>query len=570
MLDSLIKTAAQYKKDIQQPLLDYSNQLAIQRQNEKALLDSKLAEQALNKVIALEQQRQAAGEPPQIPYRQQTFGLPEELSLYQAYGQAGIDPVKRAEAKTARLKAQAFAEALPTITDPAAKINIGMGKEYQPVSYSGGVFFDQYDPDNPLLDTTGKYQHETALAKTKADEAKTKASEAIHQLAIKQAEAETAKLKAQAFAETLPTITDPAARINIGMGKEYQPVSYSGGVFFDQYDPDNPLLDTTGKYQHETALAKTKADEAKSRLDVTTKALDNPELHPLLAVDIAQNKPVFDAQEVTIEGADGKTRQGMARLTPTGDYVGTVIKDATGQPLNIPPESGDSATLQKAKEMVQYGRAENIKEALTILTSTLSDTPEKAWTKIVNDNTKNPFTGKRLPGNEIISNAIEQWTLARPGESFPETIVKTINQMELSDPEKEKILASITRYNDAFKIPEAAPTVIPAFNSPPQSPVTPAPPPVSAAAPELPAIPAAIPAATPEQQPLTPVAIQASWAAIQQGKKPEEVQQALTEQGFDISPESVNRMAIDAVNSGVPANVLQQYLSSIGIEWQPD
>ena len=450
------------------------NDLALEKEKNLQAIRRQQANEALQNAITLEKQREAASQPPQIPYRQQTFGLPEELSLYQAYGQAGIDPVKRAEAKTARLKAQAFAEALPSITEPSA-------------------------------------------------------------------------------------------RVNIGMGKEHKPVSHSGGVFFNQYDPDNPLLDTTNKYKHETALAKNKADEAQTRLDVVTQALNNPELDPLLGVDIANNKTVFGSSKVEIEGKDGKTRQGMARLTPSGNYVADTITDlTTGQPLIIPAESGDSATLQKAKEMVQYGRSPNIKEALTTLTSTLTDTPEKSWAETVTRNTHDRVSGRRLPDNEVASNSIRDWALAHPGEPFPEHIVKGINLMELSDPEKQKILASISRYNDAFKIPET-PADLTTDSVAPSLPLTSVAPPVPVTQSELPATPAAMP----EQQPLTPVAIQASWTAIQQGKKPEEVQQALTEQGFDISPESVNRMAIDAVNSGVPANVLQQYLSSIGIEWQP-
>ena len=91
-------------------------------------------QQVLNTIVSLEQQKQQA-ENPQIPLRPQTFGKPEELQLFQAYSQAGIDPKKIAEAQTARLAADAFSKAIPNVKSDVGRINIGLGKEYKPEVY---------------------------------------------------------------------------------------------------------------------------------------------------------------------------------------------------------------------------------------------------------------------------------------------------------------------------------------------------------------------------------------------------------------------------------------------------
>ena len=70
----------------------------------------------------------------------------------------------------------------------------------------------------------------------------------------------------------------------------------------------------------------------------------------LLAADIAQNKAVFDAKEVEIEGEDGKRHKAFANLTPSGNYVHATVADKQGKPLVIPAESSKpTADMQNTK-----------------------------------------------------------------------------------------------------------------------------------------------------------------------------------------------------------------------------
>ena len=97
--------------------------------------------EALQKIIELERQRQLAQQVASQPVPEgmatvtPEWSNEESLKLFQQYGRAGIDPVERAKAQTARLMSEAFANAIPNITDDTSRINIGMGKEYRPDAY---------------------------------------------------------------------------------------------------------------------------------------------------------------------------------------------------------------------------------------------------------------------------------------------------------------------------------------------------------------------------------------------------------------------------------------------------
>ncbi len=475
LLDDFQRWSGENRARRLRPIQEMQMDLAIKKQQELDALKAQQAAEALQRVIALQQQqKQAQGT--------DAFGIDKQLALHQARNQAGIDPV-------AMLRTKMFEEAAAKIQNPAARINIAQGKEYKPVSYSGGVFYNPYDSSNPLISTTGKYSAETRQAQAKAKEA---------------------EIRQKVFAEKINEITDP-----------------------------------------------------------------------LLLLDAVQNKSVFNVERAEVEGEDGTTRQTFAALTPSGGFVEKAFRDTEGKPLKIPAQSGSKPTADMLNTEY-YAKLWNKTPAETarILKSRANETPEQAWSTIVRGNVINPFTKQRLSANDLLSSSLEQWVIERPGEALPDNIQETIKNLKLSDKDKKTILAQVEQYNQAVSKPvkQTAPTAtLPATPTPtpvPTTVVTPAitvpkPTPRPVTAPVMPAT-LPVPDVPPtETQPLTPMAIQTAWSAIQNGKQPEEVQQTLLKQGFDLSPESVNIMAIDAVNSGVPVNVLQQYLSSIGIQWQP-
>ena len=436
----------------------------------------------LGVLVDLERQRQLAQQVASNPVPEGTATVtpewdnPQSLELFQAYGQAGIDPVERAKAQTARLASEAFANAIPNITSDVGRINIGLGKEYRPDVY-------------------------------RADEIK--------------------------------------------------------------------------------------ADDAQIRLNTIEGLLGREDIDPLLAADISQNKAVFDSQEVEIEGEDGKRHKAFANLTLSGNYVYATVKDQQGQPLVIPPESGKpTADMQNTKYYAElWGMTET--EASKILKSRTTDTPDESWAKIVNSNSKNRF-GNNVKPYDMLKNSLMVWNTARQGQALPIDINKTIATYGLNERQSEELLGIANQINENARLIELSKLAekeqppsgaanqsfpnIPGF-TPLQQQAQPNTPfyqmpgvNVAGAPPTAPApmpAPAPEPAPQPELQPLTPVAIHAAWSEIQQGTNPKEVQKVLQQEGFDLSPQAVDMMAIEAVNLGVPANVLQQYLTAIGIEWQP-
>ncbi len=449
--DGLQQWAGENRAKRLRPIREMETQLAIQKATKLQTLKEQQAAEALNKVVTLEQQKQQA-QNPQVPLRPQTFGRPEELQLFQAYNKAGLDPKAMAEARTARLAADAFADAIPNVQTDEGKINIGLGKEYKPHVYR---------------------QNES-----KADEA---------------------AFRLQNLEKNFDLITDP-----------------------------------------------------------------------LLALDVVQDKSIFDIQKAEIVGADGKTEQGFFSLTPSGGFQKMDITGNQGQPLNIPTETTKPTTdmLNTAYYAKLWGISEA--EAAKILKSSPAELPEKSWSTIVRSNVHNPVTGRRLDKNDIIKNSEEQWAIERRGQPLPANSTDIINNLVQEEDEKKAILANTDKLNKSLTqlkthaAESNTPNATDETFTPEQTRSRRSASPVTAAQSVSPS------AQHSAAQPLTPNAVNIAWQSVNRGESLEKVQKVLVEQGFDISQESVNLMAIDAINSGVPANVMQQYLSSIGIQWKPE
>ncbi len=388
------------------------------------------------------------------------------------------------------------------------------------------------------------------------------------------AESQTAQLASEAFANAIPNITSDTGRINIGLGKEYRP----------------------DVYRHDEI----KADDAQIRLNTVEGLLGREDIDPLLAADISQNKAVFDAKEVEIEGEDGKRHKAFANLTPSGSYVASTVKDRQGQPLNIPPEdSGKSSPeMTKAKELAQYGLVTDIKDGLEMVYSSRSKSPGDFWADIISKKSINRF-GNNVKPYDMLKNSMVLWSSAKQDHPIPVDIEKTLNTYDLNDRQQEELLNLANQINENARLislskvaeeetasgtaklslpnlpgfaqlqqPQQQPQQNTPFYQMPgvgvagAQPAAQQPPPIPV--PPLPQEP------IPETQPLSIEAIATALTDIaQKGKKPEAVRKDLMKQGFDLSPESINQMAMESMAEDTPAEVLQQFFATIGIDWQP-
>ena len=397
------------------------------------------------------------------------------------------------------------------------------------------------------------------------------------------AEAELAMQKAENYNKGSSQITSPYALAALGLGKDVKPIAESGGAFFRQYDPDNFMTGQVtpesqakiGKYKaeteterFETGKAQTELTDKLIRLGVAKNFFDST-TDPLLLMDAAQDKSVSDAKEVEYTGKDGKTHKGMMTRTPSGGYVVTDVTKG-GEPITVPASSEEDALARKAQLLVDTGRAKSMKEAMTLLTSKLTETPEQAWSTIVRGNVKNPVSGRRFSADEIMLNALEQWSMERPGQPLPSNIAETINNMDVSDKQKSALQSQVEKYNVMVKqlAPATAvaaqkplPPVIPAVATANAPPPLPEPAPMAQVAPPAPAPEPAITLRKP-----TPDVMNSALAAIDSGSNPLEVRNALIQSGYDMTPHSVIQDAILAINMGVPREAITQRLTKLGYD----
>lgn len=481
---------------------------------EKRLLDEQLARQqlALNQVVELERQKELAADwQKEYGNKKETdnlhgpipeFDKADQLRLYQQYGQAGLDPEKVADAQQAELAADAFRRGVANITNDAALVNIGMGKEYKPVELEGGVFYNPYDTKN----------------------------------------------------------------FNLG---------------------------STQKHLAETQLVQSEAAEQALRL-ANIRALKDP----LMQINATNNKELGTPMEAEVEGTNGETHRALITQDSSGGYHHATVTDKSGNPLVIPPEAvggGDGLTTDQ-KNVKYYSGLWGKTEAETaeILKSRSLFSDAGFLEDRLVKNAQGPY-GMRNSDREVLTATFDDFVRARYGSSFPTHFIDEINRSTTMKPaEKEALIQQIEDYNDKVLeirlagqqapqpiVTPAAQTVVqPAVTTAVSNaalPVTPAPVqpqptmPASSTAPAPDLMPETQPAAPPVPIPELPPApdFMAFAETVMTNDSPAQINAALKKQGFDLSSQAMSAMAIDAINQGVSIQDIQQLYQLIGISWAP-
>ena len=409
----------------------------------------------------------------------------------------------------------------------------------------------------------------------------------------KQAESDQAVLAADAFKRGLANITNDAALVNIGMGKEYKPVELEGGVFYNPYDTQNFNLGSTQKHQAETKLEQSEAAEQALRL-ANIRALKDP----LMQINATSNKELGKPIEAEVEGPNGETHKALITQDSSGGYHHATVTDKAGNPLVIPPEAvggGNSGLTTDQKNVKYYAQLWGITEAeaAEILKSKSQFSDAGFLEDRLIKNAQGPY-GNRNSDKKILTATFDDFVRARYGSSFPEHFIDEINRSTTMKPaEKEALIQQIEDYN--FKVfemglagqqtpePTVTPTVQPAVQPAVTTAVTNAAPPVTPVPVQpQPAMPAPdiapAPALMPEPQPAAPVPIpepppapdfMAFAEAVMTNDSPAQINAALKKQGFDLSPQAMGALAIDAINQGVSVQDIQQLYQLLGIQWTP-
>ncbi len=507
-LESFGRVIGQLPMGIKSPLMEKTIELQLAK--EKRQLDEQLARQqmAFDQVVELERLKGLAtdwqndyGNKPEaeglhgpIP----EFGTADQLRLYQQYGQAGLDPEKIAEAQRAELATDAFRRGLANITNDAALVNIGMGKEYKPVELEGGVFYNPYDIQNFNLGSTKKHQAETK---------------------IKKAELEEQNLRM----DLVRTLGSDIMKLN---------------------------------------------------------ALNKREL----------GKPI----EAEVEGPDGKTHKALITQDVSGGYhYGVPTHEVTGEPMVIPPEAAGEGLTSEQKNIKNRAKLLGISEVEAL--QTLNNRSQYSDLGFIEsrliENAKGVY-GNRNSDKKILTATFDDFVRARYGSYFPDYFEDEIKRSKtMTDKEKEELIADIDAYNQkVFEMqlvgqppqPQVTHAVQPTVVQPPAAPIAPVIAPTTVAPPTIqppptmplpdlamvtPPPPVPPPTPIPEQPPAPD--FMAFAETVMTNNSPAEINAALKKQGFDLSSQAMGAMAIDAINQGVSVQDIQQLYQLLGIQWSP-
>ena len=398
----------------------------------------------------------------------------------------------------------------------------------------------------------------------------------------KRAKVEREQLVTDAFQRGIKGITNNAALVNIGMGKEYNPVQFEGGVFYNPYDTENFNLGSTAKHQAEAKLKQGEADEQALRLARIRVLTD-----PIMQLNATSNKELGKPIEAVVE-KDGQSVKTLISQDSSGNYHHSVVTDRAGEPLVIPPEAAGDGLTSEQKNIKNRARLLGITEAEAL--TSLNDKSQYSDAGYIEYrlgvNSKDSF-GRRNSDSKILNATFDDFVRSRYGSYFPEYFIEEANRSEdMTDVEKEAFSQKVKDYNQTvFEMqlagqqqppaaPAVSPPVIPAVAPVPALPAAATPATMPNAAPAMPApAPTIQPPPIPEPAPLPEPSQVPDFTAfaeiVMTNNSPETINAALQKQGFDLSPQAMGVMAIDAINQGVSPRDIQQLYQLLGIKWTP-
>ncbi len=170
-------------------------------------------------------------------------------------------------------------------------------------------------------------------------------------------------------------------------------------------------------------------DEAQARFDYVQKQLNNPDLNPLLGLDIAQKKSVFKPQRVIQRrGGIDYYMDATPNLSGGTDY--TPALDQAGQPLQAPagkPLAGDRPTaLQKNAAFISRvlfaGDPDAEEKAVTLLTQLKGKSPRDAWAALTQFVARLDYGTYAANPDDLYNKTAELWRVSRPGEAIPANV----------------------------------------------------------------------------------------------------------------------------------------------------
>ena len=172
-LESFARNIGHLRAGVYGPSME--NEYRQRLQYDQNLFNQQLARQqaAVDILAKLEQQRQQAEHVRENPVPEghdtvePQFGFPEQMRMYQAYNQAGLDPKAIADTQKARVATEALEQAIGGVKNPYALANIAHGLDASPYRQVGQSIYNRFSGGHNLTD---EGVAKARLAQGKADE----------------------------------------------------------------------------------------------------------------------------------------------------------------------------------------------------------------------------------------------------------------------------------------------------------------------------------------------------------------------------------------------------------------
>ncbi len=386
---------------------------------------------------------------------------------------------------------------------------------------------------------------------------------AIAQADKYRAEAEQGALRTRALEQSFDQIDNPYARANIANKLDVSPNRMVGQNVYNRFDTDNWLVGTTAKGQAETQSAFQDVHQKNIELEVLQDVLDDPNMPFSKKLDYLSGKEISENERVAMtDPKTGEKVYGTRYWTPSG----TKIKkdtDSEGGYVSIPVEDSEYAQQRNIADLRKAGYEEG--EATRIILG--KDKSNAAIYADISTANKSGKFNNSIPITddfELTAANINGYMQERPGFRLPGGLKKTLKHLDLTEDQQKELLGMIDNVNGIADLVSSndqiqADAIEEETTELPISAIT------ANAQPELPELPQTQPIQQ-QPQPLTPEIMNSAYQAFVDGASPADIRQRLEDNGFDMSPETIGVMAIDAINQGADPQQVSERFKAMGYD----
>lgn len=370
-------------------------------------------------------------------------------------------------------------------------------------------------------------------------------------------EAEQAALRTRGLQESLDQIDNPYAVANIANKLDVSPVRMSGQTAYNRFDTENWEAGTTARGQAEAISAFQDVHEKNIELEVLQDVLKDETMPFSKKLDYLSGKEISDSERIEVVDSSGEKVYATRYWTPSG-YKIKKDTDSEGSYVSIP---ADQTTYAKQRDIEDLVSAGYDKEEATRLVLA----KDRSSIAIYDEISKALQTGTQYSPPvsdpfQLQVESIKTYANRRPGQRLPRGLEQTLKLHNFTEEQEKELqelinnvnnIADLVSGNDQIQADGIEDEII----NPPQPTIT------------APATPEPLQTQPTQQlKPLTQEVMDAAYQAFLQEVPPEAIRKRLENSNFDMSPETVSVMAIDAINQGADPQQVAERFKAMGYD----